>query len=144
LVSRNALAEEEAEHLSRFNAQILGHTNVNQRIYYVDRLRKEMTEVKQKLLNAEWERNTVNDENAGLRHELDSYKSVTATASGNAPAPSRLMADFAAPKTKLTRIDRIPLAARSTNSGREVQGAPSLMGRSSNEERMSVTELSRR
>src|SRR5260370_31795488 len=47
LVSRNLLAEEEAEHLSKFNAQILGHGNVRQRIYYVDRLRKEMSDVKQ-------------------------------------------------------------------------------------------------
>lgn len=47
LVSRNALAEDEAKYLSEFNAHILGHANVNQRIFYVDRLRKEMSEVKQ-------------------------------------------------------------------------------------------------
>ncbi len=47
LVSRNVLAEEEAEQLSKFNAQILGHGNIRQRIYYVDRLRKDMSDVKQ-------------------------------------------------------------------------------------------------
>jgi hypothetical protein len=47
LVNRNVLAEEEAEHLSQFNAEILGHQNVNQRIYYVDRIRKELAETKQ-------------------------------------------------------------------------------------------------
>jgi len=47
LVSRNALAEGEAKYLSEFNAHILGHANLNQRIFYVDRLRKEMSELKQ-------------------------------------------------------------------------------------------------
>ena len=47
LVSRNALAEDEAKYLSEFNAHLLGHSNLNQRIFYVDRLRKEMTELKQ-------------------------------------------------------------------------------------------------
>lgn len=47
LVSRNALAEGEAKYLSEFNAHLLGHANLNQRIFYVDRLRKEMSELKQ-------------------------------------------------------------------------------------------------
>lgn len=47
LVSRNALAEDEAKYLSQFNAHLLGHSNVNQRIFYVDRLRKEMSDLKQ-------------------------------------------------------------------------------------------------
>lgn len=47
LVSRNALAEDEAKYLSEFNAHLLGHSNLNQRIFYVDRLRKEMSELKQ-------------------------------------------------------------------------------------------------
>ena len=47
LKSRNALAEEEADYLSQFNAHILGHANVNQRIYYVDRIRKDLSDAKQ-------------------------------------------------------------------------------------------------
>jgi hypothetical protein len=47
LVSRNALAEDEAKYLSEFNAHLLGHSNLHQRIFYVDRLRKEMAELKQ-------------------------------------------------------------------------------------------------
>lgn len=47
LVQRNALAEEEAERLSKFNAEILGHRNPAQRIMYVDRIRRELHEMKQ-------------------------------------------------------------------------------------------------
>jgi hypothetical protein len=46
LVDRNDLAEEEADRLSRFNAEILGHNNPAQRIMYVDRIRKELAETK--------------------------------------------------------------------------------------------------
>lgn len=47
IVARNNLAEEEAENLSKFNAEILGHKNPVQRILYVDRIRRELSEVKQ-------------------------------------------------------------------------------------------------
>lgn len=47
LLARNDLAEEEAERLSRFNAEILGHHNPAQRIVYVDRIRKELADTKQ-------------------------------------------------------------------------------------------------
>ena len=47
LLARNDLAEEEAERLSRFNAEILGHQNPAQRIVYVDRIRRELAETKQ-------------------------------------------------------------------------------------------------
>jgi hypothetical protein len=46
LVARNALAEEEADRLSKFNAEILGHNNPAQRIMYVDRIRRELAETK--------------------------------------------------------------------------------------------------
>jgi hypothetical protein len=46
LVARNQLAEEEAERLSKFNAEILGHSNPAQRIAYVDRIRRELAEAK--------------------------------------------------------------------------------------------------
>lgn len=46
LVDRNNLAEEEADRLSRFNAEILGHNNPAQRIMYVDRIRRELAETK--------------------------------------------------------------------------------------------------
>lgn len=47
LVARNNLAEEEADNLSKFNAEILGHNNPAQRILYLDRIRRELAEVKQ-------------------------------------------------------------------------------------------------
>lgn len=47
LVARNVLAEEEAMRLSQFNAEILSHRNPTQKIYYVDRIRRELAETKQ-------------------------------------------------------------------------------------------------
>lgn len=47
LIRRNALAEEETERVSKFNAEILGHTNPAQKIMYVDRIRRELFETKQ-------------------------------------------------------------------------------------------------
>lgn len=47
LVQRNELVEREAEHLSRFNAEILGHTNPNQKIHYLDRIRRDLADAKQ-------------------------------------------------------------------------------------------------
>ena len=47
LVRKNALAEDEAAKLSKFNAQILGHNNPQQRIMYVDKIRQELHDVKQ-------------------------------------------------------------------------------------------------
>ncbi|CAL1706553.1 unnamed protein product [Somion occarium] len=47
LIQRNALAEDEAQRVSRFNAEILGHHNPAQRIMYVDRIRRELFETKQ-------------------------------------------------------------------------------------------------
>jgi len=46
LVARNELAEDEAQRLSKFNAEILGHANPAQRIMYVDRIRRELAETK--------------------------------------------------------------------------------------------------
>jgi hypothetical protein len=47
LAARNELAEEEAQRLSKLNAEILGHNNPAQRILYVDRMRKDLAETKQ-------------------------------------------------------------------------------------------------
>jgi len=46
LIARNQIAEEEAERISKFNAEILGHQNPAQRILYVDRIRTELAETK--------------------------------------------------------------------------------------------------
>jgi hypothetical protein len=47
LAARNQLAECEANRLSQFNAEILGHNNPGQRIVYLDRVRRELAETKQ-------------------------------------------------------------------------------------------------
>ena len=52
LADRNALAEDEAAHLSQLNAEILGHSNPAQKIMYVDKLRKELAVTKQASVQA--------------------------------------------------------------------------------------------
>jgi len=47
LVDRNELAEEEAQQLSKFNAELLSHKNPAQKIMYVDRIRQELADTKQ-------------------------------------------------------------------------------------------------
>ncbi|EMD37709.1 hypothetical protein CERSUDRAFT_154518 [Gelatoporia subvermispora B] len=100
LVARNALAEDEAQRLSRFNAEIVGHNNPAQRIVYVDKIRRELHETKQQLLMSIRDRDTVQMENDGLRHELQLYKSISV------PQESK-------PRTALTRIPRMPPASQS-------------------------------
>lgn len=46
LMVRNEIAEGEADRISRFNAEILGHHNPAQRIMYVDRIRQELAQAK--------------------------------------------------------------------------------------------------
>ena|SRR6266436_5069557 len=53
LAARNQLAESEANRLSQFNAEILGHNNPAQRIVYLDRVRRELAETKQVRLRSE-------------------------------------------------------------------------------------------
>ncbi|KAI0374148.1 hypothetical protein BV20DRAFT_1111162 [Pilatotrama ljubarskyi] len=95
LVLRNALAEEEAQRLSKCNAEILGHHNPAQRIMYVDRIRRELHETKQKLLMSTRDREAVLADNDELRHELELYKSVA--------VPNEVK-----PRTAMTRVGRIP------------------------------------
>jgi hypothetical protein len=47
LVDRNVLAEEEAQKLIKFNAELLSRKNPAQEILYVDRIRQELTDTKQ-------------------------------------------------------------------------------------------------
>ncbi|KAI0786720.1 hypothetical protein C8Q75DRAFT_264006 [Abortiporus biennis] len=102
LVDRNALAEEEAERLRKFNAEIVGHNNPAQRVMYVDRIRRELHETRQKLLISTREREAVLNENDDLRHELDMYKSVS-------------VHPELKPRTTVTRVSRVPLATQSMN-----------------------------
>ncbi|KAI0820002.1 hypothetical protein BC628DRAFT_1399853 [Trametes gibbosa] len=95
LVMRNALAEEEAQLLSKHNAEILGHHNPAQRIMYVDRIRRELHETKQKLLMSTRDRDAMLADNDELRHELGLYKSVAV------PLEAK-------PRTTITRVGRVP------------------------------------
>ncbi|KAI0690542.1 hypothetical protein BC835DRAFT_1280794 [Cytidiella melzeri] len=103
LVRKNALAEDEAQKLSKFNAEILGHNNPQQRIMYVDKIRQELHEFKQKLLMTTREKETVINENDQLRRELELYKSVAVSADVK-------------PRTFVTRITRAPLANQNLNA----------------------------
>ncbi|KAI0675174.1 hypothetical protein C8Q78DRAFT_1075491 [Trametes maxima] len=116
LVVRNALAEEEAQRLSKYNAEILGHHNPAQRIMYVDRIRRELHETKQKLLVSTRDREAVLADNDELRHELALYKSVA-------------VPDGFKPRTNITRVGRIPAALSESELGASLapdQGGPGL------------------
>ncbi|KAF9461301.1 hypothetical protein BDZ94DRAFT_1168036 [Collybia nuda] len=105
LLARNQLAEDEAQRLSKFNAEILGHNNPAQRIMYVDRIRRELAEAKHKIVRLTQEQETVAAENEDLQQELGMYKSVV--------VPPEVK-----PRTTITRVARPPLVslARSVNT----------------------------
>ncbi|KIY50200.1 hypothetical protein FISHEDRAFT_57545 [Fistulina hepatica ATCC 64428] len=94
VIARNELAEAEAARLSAANAQILGHHNPSQRIMYVDRIRRELAEVKQDLLAMTLERDALLVSTGELKNELNLYKSV------NVPDEIR-------PRTAITRITKL-------------------------------------
>jgi hypothetical protein len=122
LLARNALAEEEANRLSKFNAEILGHKNPAQRIMYVDRIRRDLAETRQvcqahiveliqpverscviqKLLVVARDKEAVAAGNEELRQELDMYKSV-------------MIPIDCKPRTAITRVERVPLGTQSLN-----------------------------
>ncbi|KAI5118462.1 hypothetical protein M0805_006281 [Coniferiporia weirii] len=102
LVARNSLAEDEAERLSKFNAEILGHRNPTQKIYYVDRIRRELSETKQKLAVSTRDHEDALSECAQLRNELGMYTSVAVPFEGK-------------PRTNMTRVRRVPLGAQLMN-----------------------------
>jgi hypothetical protein len=122
ILARNALAEEEAERLSKFNAEILGHHNPAQRIMYVERIRRDLAATKQvwgfglmlydrlkkcfpsaqKLLAETLHREAVQVGNQELQEELAMYKSVTV------PTENK-------PRTNITRVKRVPCATQNLN-----------------------------
>jgi len=112
LIARNALAEEEAQQLSKFNAEILGHGNPAQRIMYVDRIRTELAETKQQLIATRRHYEGAVADCGELHNELAMYKSV-------------LVTDEKKPRTHITRVARVPLLAQSLNVDGEL-GNPRL------------------
>ncbi|KAF9071128.1 hypothetical protein BDP27DRAFT_553963 [Rhodocollybia butyracea] len=76
LLARNTLAEDEAQRLSKANAEIIGHQNPGQRIMYVEKIRNELSDTKQKLLLSTRTNETMTAQNQNLQNELDMYKSV--------------------------------------------------------------------
>ncbi|KAJ7462204.1 hypothetical protein B0H11DRAFT_1871407 [Mycena galericulata] len=97
LIARNELAEGEAQQLSKFNAEILGHHNPAQRIMYVDRIRRELAEIKHKFAVSSVEAESMTARNTELIRELEMYKSASV------PLESK-------PRTIVTRISRPPLS----------------------------------
>ncbi|KAH9485315.1 hypothetical protein JR316_0002223 [Psilocybe cubensis] len=96
LVTRNQIAEEEADRISKFNAEILGHNNPAQRIMYVDRIRRELAEAKHKIAMLIREQENVVAQNDELQNEIDMYKSV------QVPPEKKT-------RTNITRVARPPL-----------------------------------
>ncbi|KAH9948685.1 hypothetical protein B0H21DRAFT_845411 [Amylocystis lapponica] len=88
---------------TKIQRRIIGHNNPAQRIMYVDRIRSELHETKQKLLMLTRERDTAVADGDDLRYELQLYKSVA--------IPPELK-----PRTTVTRVGRVPLATQSATS----------------------------
>ncbi|KAJ6609836.1 hypothetical protein B0H10DRAFT_2062676 [Mycena sp. CBHHK59/15] len=105
LIARNELAEGEAQQLSKFNAEILGHHNPAQRIMYVDRIRRELAETKHRLAVNMMDCESLTSQNAELIRELEMYKSATI------PVENK-------PRTVVTRISRPPLSVLNQNDSR--------------------------
>jgi hypothetical protein len=118
LAARNALAEDEADRLSAFNAEILSHNNPAQRVMYLERVRRELAETKLALLATTRDKETALAHGEELVQELKMYKSV-------ALAPATATVADRRPKTTITRVARVPLANHSLN-GQVLAG----MGRS--------------
>ncbi|PWZ02160.1 hypothetical protein BCV70DRAFT_198443 [Testicularia cyperi] len=76
LVERNALAEEEKATLSALNSELLGHTNPNQKIQYMDRVRRELDEVKEDNIHLRVQLEQLVADNEQLTRELRIYKAV--------------------------------------------------------------------
>ncbi|PBK91390.1 hypothetical protein ARMGADRAFT_994172 [Armillaria gallica] len=94
LLAKNALAEDVAQQLSKFNAEIIGHQNPAQKILYVERIRNELAESKQKHALLTREHEALVSQKQELVNEIDMYKSVVV---------------FNKPKTTITRVHRLPL-----------------------------------
>ncbi|KAK0485710.1 hypothetical protein IW261DRAFT_1329186 [Armillaria novae-zelandiae] len=94
LLAKNALAEDVARQLSKFNAEIIGHQNPAQKIMYVERIRNELAESKQKHALLTREHEALVSQKQELENEVDMYKSVVV---------------FDKPKTTITRVHRLPL-----------------------------------
>ncbi|KAI0279485.1 hypothetical protein BGY98DRAFT_968398 [Russula aff. rugulosa BPL654] len=118
LAARNQLAECEANRLSQFNAEILGHNNPSQRIVYLDRVRRELAETKQMLIVATRERDAAGAQIESLRRELSLYLSVPAAEGKKLPRA-----------TTMTRVGRMPLvpvtqSEKVNNNNNNVASAP--------------------
>ncbi|KAF5321439.1 hypothetical protein D9619_001427 [Psilocybe cf. subviscida] len=121
LLTRNHVAEEEAESIRKFNAEILGHNNPAQRIMYVDRIRRELAEAKHKIATLDREQENVALENDRLQNELYMYKSV------QVPLDSK-------PRAHITRVARAPLvnlaSSLNVNAGSQQASVASSKSRS--------------
>jgi len=114
---RNELAEQEADYLSKFNAEIIGHNNLGQRIHYVDRIRRDLADTRQKLLVSTQEREAIQQDNEVLRAELTAYKSYDPGVRGMTG-------------THITRVARVPLGAKGTNGAPLSKSTAPTLGRS--------------
>lgn len=94
LLSRNSLAEDEAAALSAINAELIGHTNPLQKIHHIARIRQELDECKQQLVQAQADFKSVANERDNLSSELRKYCSLDAS------MQMRLSASF----TKVRRL----------------------------------------
>jgi hypothetical protein len=105
IIMRNELAEHEADYLSKFNAEILGHNNLGQRIHYVDRIRQDLADARQQLLLSTQEQEAIRQDNEVLRTELNAYKSFDPNVREKTGS-------------HITRVTRVPLGLKGANGAK--------------------------
>lgn len=103
LAGRSELFEEEASQLAAINAELASHTNPNQKIVYLDRIRRDLSEKREECIELRVERDEQRERADRLEEEVRMYRSVEVTLEER-------------PRAKFTRVERIPSASLSASN----------------------------
>ncbi len=76
LLSQYNLSETETHRLIHQNAQLIGHNNSDQKLNYIESIRREMVAVKHELAATRVMLNAANDKVESLTSEVEAYKSI--------------------------------------------------------------------
>lgn len=114
LAGRSELFEEEAAQLAALNAELASHTNPNQKIVYLDRIRRELDEKRGEVVELRVERDELREKADRLEEEVRVFRSVEVGLDER-------------PRAKFTRVGRVPSASlRASESVKETSKAASL------------------
>ncbi|ODN95358.1 hypothetical protein L198_04754 [Cryptococcus wingfieldii CBS 7118] len=119
LIAREQAAVQEAEDITRQNAELAGHTNEVQKISYVEGLRREMVEVKQELAGTRQMLNISYDKINALEAEIGAYKSLDSGVQGlNLGASGRMKVQRRQPEGGRLTVSRLSKSVAGSRSSR--------------------------